>query len=59
MDDRELDQELDLDLSDLDLDLDLDNLDFENMDFAAFAGLTDDEPVEQPKKRGRPKKTED
>lgn len=48
MDDRELDQELDLDLSDLDLDLDLDNLDFENMDFAAFAGLTDDEPVEDP-----------
>ena len=47
MDDRELDQELDLDLSDLDLDLDLDNLDFENMDFAAFAGLTDEEPVEQ------------
>lgn len=48
MDDRELDQELDLDLSDLDLDLDLDNLDldFENMDFAAFAGLTDDEPVD-------------
>ena len=48
MDDRELDQELDLDLSDLDLDLDLDNLDFENMDFAAFAGLTDDESVEDP-----------
>ena len=48
MDDRELDQELDLDLSDLDLDLDLDNLDldFENMDFAAFAGLTDDEPAD-------------